>query len=194
MASQDSATVPGEWQFLQCFGERTPGEDIQEGGWGKQGSGKKMPSRHLAGTASKLPVNAKETPVLFCSMKPINSLCIALPKTTGAWSTIPTCCRCTWMEIQSSDPWAQQLAFAHGQELCAGLQGLANSHAGVAAIVNSIAAVLGLPGFASIRSMMSQHGVCAALAQPLQWGMPCMASIWVKGGVRAAARHYDHFG
>mmetsp|Transcript_34735 Transcript_34735/g.87908 ORF Transcript_34735/g.87908 Transcript_34735/m.87908 type:complete len:474 (-) Transcript_34735:663-2084(-) len=30
MASQDSATVPGEWQFLQCFGERTPGEDIQE--------------------------------------------------------------------------------------------------------------------------------------------------------------------
>ena len=22
---------PLEWQFLQCFGERTPGEEIQEG-------------------------------------------------------------------------------------------------------------------------------------------------------------------
>lgn len=29
-APQDNAAVPGEWQFLQCFGERTPGEDIQE--------------------------------------------------------------------------------------------------------------------------------------------------------------------
>ena len=26
-SSQDT----GEWHFLQCFGERTPGEDIQDG-------------------------------------------------------------------------------------------------------------------------------------------------------------------
>jgi hypothetical protein len=24
--------APVEWQFLQCFGERTPGEEVQEGG------------------------------------------------------------------------------------------------------------------------------------------------------------------
>jgi hypothetical protein len=29
-AGQNSSH-PLEWQFLQCFGERTPGEDIQEG-------------------------------------------------------------------------------------------------------------------------------------------------------------------
>lgn len=26
-----SSSDPLEWQFLQCFGERTPGEEIQEG-------------------------------------------------------------------------------------------------------------------------------------------------------------------
>ena len=26
-----SGSDPLEWQFLQCFGERTPGEEIQEG-------------------------------------------------------------------------------------------------------------------------------------------------------------------
>lgn len=26
-----SCTEPVEWQFLQCFGERTPGEEVQEG-------------------------------------------------------------------------------------------------------------------------------------------------------------------
>jgi len=32
MAAQDSNQ--NDWAFLQCFGERTPGEDIQEGGGG----------------------------------------------------------------------------------------------------------------------------------------------------------------
>ena len=26
-----SGSDSSDWQFLQCFGERTPGEDIQEG-------------------------------------------------------------------------------------------------------------------------------------------------------------------
>lgn len=25
------ALESGEWQFLQCFGERTPGEEVQDG-------------------------------------------------------------------------------------------------------------------------------------------------------------------
>jgi hypothetical protein len=29
--------APVEWQFLQCFGERTPGEEVQEGACGDLG-------------------------------------------------------------------------------------------------------------------------------------------------------------
>lgn len=31
MTSISGASEPLDWQFLQCFGERTPGEEIQEG-------------------------------------------------------------------------------------------------------------------------------------------------------------------
>ena len=31
MEASPSGGEPLEWQFLQCFGERTPGEEIQEG-------------------------------------------------------------------------------------------------------------------------------------------------------------------
>ena len=30
-AAANAGSDPLEWQFLQCFGERTPGEEIQEG-------------------------------------------------------------------------------------------------------------------------------------------------------------------
>jgi hypothetical protein len=32
---------PLEWQFLQCFGERTPGEEVQEGERGARKPGAK---------------------------------------------------------------------------------------------------------------------------------------------------------
>lgn len=38
MAAPGAASTPTEWQFLQCFGERTPGEDIQEGKWARSNS------------------------------------------------------------------------------------------------------------------------------------------------------------
>ena len=31
IAAANAGSDPLEWQFLQCFGERTPGEEIQEG-------------------------------------------------------------------------------------------------------------------------------------------------------------------
>lgn len=33
LAGCSESPAPVEWQFLQCFGERTPGEEVQEGAW-----------------------------------------------------------------------------------------------------------------------------------------------------------------
>ena len=54
-----SALEPLDWHFLQCFGERTPGEEIQEGG----------PHKLIAGSAGCGPAPAcifpgGESPVL----------------------------------------------------------------------------------------------------------------------------------
>jgi hypothetical protein len=49
---QDGAP-PVEWQFLQCFGERTPGEEVQEGQSFAVYAGKKKRQREFTAEVSE---------------------------------------------------------------------------------------------------------------------------------------------
>jgi hypothetical protein len=53
--------APVEWQFLQCFGERTPGEEVQEGMWADSGCSKQQSSK-----SSGRAVRGVLSPELLC--------------------------------------------------------------------------------------------------------------------------------